>query len=686
MAVAADEYDNGPTSDSPLAAALSYAGMGWRVVPIPPGAKHPELPEWQNRGTTDTDQIVTWWDATWPDHGIGILTGPESGIFVIDVDRHGDVDGADTLADLEATYEPLPPCPTVITGGLGEHRYMRHPPGVVIRNDAGRLLGPGLDIRADGGQVVAPPSLHSTGRHYCWDALAQPAPVSVLWPATNGALEPPEAPAWLLGLLCAPPPPRPTRAPSEPLSARPGDKWAAATDWGTLLAADGATFVGVRTDRASGHGYELWRRPGKEGGEASATVDYAGSDVLKVFTSNWPGLDQDATYTKFGFLAATRYAGDFGAARAAVQAQGFDFDTMDLADLLPAPGAHLPDSPSELGVWPLGHLFEGDVPAYDWLVPGLLERGDRAIITGAEGYGKSTLLRQLGLAASAGLNPWGRNAEEATHPPRRVLHIDAENSERQLRREFPKALGPIEDVAVVSDRFAVAIRPEGLVLDDPADKAGDRAWLAAAIAMTAPDLILIGPLYKLMGGDPNAEIEARCLTLYFDRVRTSGAGITVVIEAHAPHGERRPFGWSGLKRWPEIGLHLTPDGAMWPFRGCRDADRAWPSILARGQPGDWQWQAGAADSRYPLTPVADIIDMADREAQRDAQARQDVMRVLGRAKGPLSMTAITERVSRRKATTVAAVRHLQDAGWLLVDDSPSGAETFRLDPANLPPE
>ncbi len=135
--------------------------------------------------TLDNGQITAWW-GTWPRANVGIATGAVSGVVVLDLDpAHG---GADSLADLERQHEALPLTPRVLTGGGGTHFYCTHPGGT-LASSAG-TLGPGLDIRADGGYVVAPPSLHTSGRRYEWDAGAHPDDVSLA-----------EIPGWLLELL-----------------------------------------------------------------------------------------------------------------------------------------------------------------------------------------------------------------------------------------------------------------------------------------------------------------------------------------------------------------------------------------------------------------------------------------------------------------------------------------------------
>ena len=166
-----------------LEAALDYARLGWRVVPILAGSKRPALTRWTEHASTDEATIKGWWDGH-DDYGVGIATGPSSGFWALDVDDF------DSLRDLEQRYEVLPDTRTSITGSGGYHFLFRWPDdGRDIRNDAGRRLGPGLDIRGDGGQIVAPPTIHPNDTAYQWDA------------GTGDDVA--DAPAWLLDLVSA---------------------------------------------------------------------------------------------------------------------------------------------------------------------------------------------------------------------------------------------------------------------------------------------------------------------------------------------------------------------------------------------------------------------------------------------------------------------------------------------------
>lgn len=109
-------------------------------------------------GPTD---IELWWDR-WPEANVGVVTGWVSALVVVDIDpRNG---GDATLAELVAAEGALPATVTSLTGGGGRHLYFAHPTHLV----PSRPLGGGVDLKAEGGVVVAPPSQHASGQRYRW--------------------------------------------------------------------------------------------------------------------------------------------------------------------------------------------------------------------------------------------------------------------------------------------------------------------------------------------------------------------------------------------------------------------------------------------------------------------------------------------------------------------------------------
>ncbi len=289
----------------PWAAAVDYAARGWRVIPIKPGGKFPAgFKEWQKIATTDPTVIEGWWNGTHQGYGVGIVAGRESGVWVLDVDIANGKAGDQTLAALEDVHGALPSTLTAVTGSGGQHLFFRYPTdGRIITN--ANDLPEGLDVRGDGGFVVAAPSIHPvTGRAYEWDEDWEP------WQETAVV----DAPEWLLELVVVTAA-APTSAPLAGLGAvhgdSPADRWSAAHDWAEILSPHGWTLQGtIGTERQ-------WTRPGKDGKDGiSATTFHGTADTLKVFSSSVPGLTAEEHYTKQGFIAAMSFSGDHTAAAA----------------------------------------------------------------------------------------------------------------------------------------------------------------------------------------------------------------------------------------------------------------------------------------------------------------------------------------------------------------------------------
>jgi len=165
-----DSLEQTPTAQ----AAARYLARGWSVLPLKRADKRP-LIVWEPLQQARADAAtVTQWFARWPDANLGIVTGEISNLIVLDVDpKHG---GDDSLAELERRFEKLPDTVEARTGGGGRHFYFAHPGGHVA-NRAG--LRQGIDLRGDGGYIVAPPSLHPNGQRYDWAAGRSPDAVGL---------------------------------------------------------------------------------------------------------------------------------------------------------------------------------------------------------------------------------------------------------------------------------------------------------------------------------------------------------------------------------------------------------------------------------------------------------------------------------------------------------------------------
>lgn len=138
-------------------AALDYAAQGTPVFPLWMNGKAPVIKggNGHNDATADITVINQWWNK-WPDANIGIPTGAGTGWLVLDVDEKNGVSGSASLRELEEQYGELPATRTHITPTGGKHLFFKHP-GCTVSCSKGHV-GLGLDIRCDGGYVVAPPS------------------------------------------------------------------------------------------------------------------------------------------------------------------------------------------------------------------------------------------------------------------------------------------------------------------------------------------------------------------------------------------------------------------------------------------------------------------------------------------------------------------------------------------------
>lgn len=150
-------------------AALAYAKHGRLVFPCEPCGKKPLTDHGLKDASTDVAKICEWW-THWPDANIGHPTGVS---VVLDID--GD-EGEAALEVLEKEHGELPETLTALTG-KGRHQYFS-PNGSPIRNSTGKL-GPHLDIRGEGGYVILPPSVHTSGVEYKWVTRTKPAPIPV---------------------------------------------------------------------------------------------------------------------------------------------------------------------------------------------------------------------------------------------------------------------------------------------------------------------------------------------------------------------------------------------------------------------------------------------------------------------------------------------------------------------------
>lgn len=666
-----------PPDGTPLEAALYYASLGWRVLPIKPGAKSPPMNSWQHAATTDEQVIRNWYGGLYAGHGVGIATGRASGIFVLDVDVSGDKRGDESLRELEATYGPLPDTVRAITGSNGQHIILRHPPHLDIRNNASTRLGPGLDIRGEGGQVVAAPTVHPNGRTYTWEIGYGPDEIAVA-----------DAPDWLLQLLTVDPTPAPAK-PAPPSGIAVGQEDSIAEHirrshrWHDLLYADG-----WKRGRGGKGDETMWVRPGKEAHEGASAVLHEPDGPFVVFSNDasLAALQRPEAATRsgdgwawsiFGYIAATRYGGDRSACASAYrmaltadQAQivtasrgqdayavlagepapsDTDWEPIDLSTLTRTmrSGTYQPITPLVLSV-------EGGSP--------LLYGSRINSLFGESGGGKTW----VALAAIAEVVIGGGHA----------LMIDYEDNAAGIAERL-MLLG-LDDDEVSRLRYVNPSTSLGLGL-------AQLEQLAADCALVVLDST--GEAMAAGGTNPNADEEVARWFVLVKALTRAGSGPAVVVLDHVPKDKDAPSAYaigSQRKRAAITGAAYRVDTLKEPAKG---RDGKLRLTVAKDRPGHRAKGTTAA--------VVDIISgdggtVAMRFHLSEAQ-------VAAETGGKFRPTVLMERCSRwleinpgvNKRTLLTNVQGkrealeqaldvLVDEGWFVVEDGPRGAKLYRV--------
>jgi len=260
--------------------------------------------------------------------------------------------------------------------------------------------------------------------------------------------------------------------------------------------------------------------------------------------------------------------------------------------------------------WSIDDLLGADLPIPEWVVPDFLAKGERIIVTGEEGLGKSTFIRQIGMCAAAGMLPFPRITGGNSVTPRKVMMVDAENPLHIVKEQMWGIRRAVIEHgrSIGSDALALYSKPQGLHLGE----AGDRRWLQRRIKFEQPEVLVMGPTYKLYVSDNEEKDEtiARTLTSVLDDLRGEAV---LVLEHHAGNEQGgnkralRPIGSSLWRRWPEFGYGIRREQApktvkpadaaarrvvlLEPWRGPR-AVRRWPTLMETGEDLPWKESNG----------------------------------------------------------------------------------------------
>ena len=486
--------------------AHDYAAANWRVLPIRPGHKTPALTAWVDNATSDPQLTEHWWNGLYRSHGIGIALGehPDHGwVFAVDIDTHNG-DGPEEWRQLSGTSLDELNTPWAHTGGGGIHILYTAPNEV--RNTK---IADNIDIRGNGGQIVVEPTLHPNGTPYEW----------VIDPIDH---QPQPAPQWLLEAIS---PPEPTSQPQQATTHndRPGDLWAAQTSWEELLLADG-----WQPHHKDADGTQHWTRPGKNPKDGpSATIGYGGYDQMKVFTTSLThmGLHAEQTYSKLGYLAATRHNGNIQAAAQTLHNEGWHTNEDLTSWIEPTSTNDQADNDPDLHGWEPAnpaHLEDGYQPP----TPTIGVRTDGTALFYPQRI--NALYAPSGTGKSW-IAMWA--CSEAIHAGHHIIYIDYEDHYQSIAARFT-ALG--HTLTQIQTQITY-INP-----DQPYNPAA-HIWLTQHIQTTNPAIVVIdstGEAMALDGASPNDDDHT---ARWFRRLprHIAQLGPAVILTDHVPKSRER---------------------------------------------------------------------------------------------------------------------------------------------------
>lgn len=385
-------------------AALALVGRGWRVLPIKPGDKRPPMNSWQHAASSDERVVRNWFAGLYRDHGLGVATGPDSGLWVLDVDVAAGKSGDETLAELERAHGPLPDTVETHTGSGGRHLFFSWPTDGRVPRTTRDRLGAGLDVRGEGGQVLVAPTIHPNGQPYIWTIDRSPDDVELA-----------AAPEWLLALVCDDPYETVTPPAFETVDPDSIAEWFNQREsWSDILTRDGWS-----PHRPHG-GEQYWTRPGKEVREGHSAVLHLPDGPFVIFSTDGSlakfalpearAASGDAwSYSKFGYYAANSHGGDRSEAARRLRELRKEMERATPAPPHPGSLTDEPRAPAVVEHWRTGAEFILDEQTQIVALWGegddvLWARGEALHIVAPTGVGKTTVAVQL-VAGRLGLLP-----------------------------------------------------------------------------------------------------------------------------------------------------------------------------------------------------------------------------------------------------------------------------------------
>lgn len=520
--------------------AKRLAARGFRVFPLVPGEKRPAFPGWQELASDDPSVVSAWWSEN-PDFNVGIATGRD--LVVLDVDVKNGRNGAAALELLDLIG--LPGSFRVRTPSGGTHVYLKH--DEAIGNAVELSDYPGIDIRGEGGLVVAPGSTVG-GVEYV--AVAPDATVEAL-------------PDWLAPSLRS-------------------NRQRVAKSETPLVDLDQPKNIELAKD------YLLHRAPeaieGAGGDETTYRVaarcrDYGLSEgvVLDLMLEHWNEVKASPPWAPDDL--ATKVANAFSYASGAWggQTAEAEFGAVDIDEGEPPARARHSEAP-EPGfserLLCAASLAGKPISERPWHVPGLVPAKTVTLLAGDGGTGKSLLALMLAVATATGREWLGRKVR-----PGRCLYLSAEDDTDEIHRRLADVQGAsFGDLSDLTELHILDLAGNNAVL-------GKLTQARDGIASTAlyrevldwarrerPALIVLDTLADVFGGDEIVRVQARQFVgLLRHLALESGAAVLVLAHPsltglNSGEGTSGSTGWSNsvrsrlyFERIKDKGVELDPD-------------------------------------------------------------------------------------------------------------------------------
>lgn len=551
--------------------------------------KHPAV-KWKSEATTDDDQIVAWFAGN--SRNIGIACGP-SGLLVIDEDTVGDFERY-----AKSVGQELPTTFTVSTG-KGYHYYFRAP-SVRLGNAEGQLRSYGINVRGDGGYVVGPESVHENGKRY-----------KILDDVIIG-----DCPEWLIVALSG----RSNDATAgvgfanPPQSAWPIDQGIPyGNRHNSLISYAGRLrHMGLSFDEARvlyRHRWEACEQP--PNAPHSHPWEYALAGLEDVYRRYPAGGDM-----------------------AAMADDSADWWTELAAKYVPLDWYRVwSETPDEV----------------EWLVEPLIERGQSVAIFSPPKVGKSLLILEVAAALASGRGV----LDNPARPPMRVLYVDLENTNRDIRdRLIDLDYAPDDLVNLIYLSF-----PDLPALDS---ERGGRHLLAAAIDNKA-ELVIIDTLSRVISGKEN---DADTFHSFYRHaiVPLKGMGISVIRLDHAGKDITQGQRGSSAKETDVDAVWLLAERTRDRFYLKRKISRSpygRPLVELRRRSNPLRHEVAGEDSLS--AEVADLIAELDR---------LDVPQEAGRSVARKALSGAEIKASNK---TLAEAVHVRKTGFELSRTGPADA-------------